>query len=1294
MEGEHGTSEWGEEEIVHEIAAANNDAVDERVLTTTEQFARKEVQREANSTRRTAMLVRKTTSASKKMMISADKIALRMTQSNKATTRAFTRGVTSSRALARISKNSESALYGRSRYRRRRTAALTRAARFVPSNEDSLEHLRGQMSSTLTTFISRISNYLAPATPLSFERIDTNEDNFEKEEEILDEDNLRSDFYAEEFKLSMQYVESVSLYIPRLMSLILGRRARREDLKSLQAKGAILGIYWSIRIYLSSDESGIALKAKDNHYFRLEENRNIMNTRAKEQPYTRISRYNLRHRLQPAEVLSAPNTEYFDGDWLRWALPTFHELYQEDARKYGHLLIDLRHVEHIVPNVRGMANARTVRGTTSLDRRAFYLYTLTRLRSSPQLETVLRTTRREVPEFSATEHVVKPGKAWVARNMPWIAHYVGRSRAVSARKLSRRKRLRILKVMKTVTRRWIVRGIPSLIERFSGIEPKEITEKVLYVFNIVTKMRSNFFARNVHTRTARELGGVSNLLFSYGRLLRDSEYEHSAFTKFCARAYIKEHVVARNSSGYTSNLDDGEESGSFSSLAADQTRQKSSHNRQYLLRQGEEMDITRAEQLRYPLTLTPSSTTEESSRDERKFIYTHSSASEQNEWLRYYRERALSYRLNTGLNAPRVELKSEREQKSALNFPNRAEPAFHPARTKKENTIRQERAQQLRAARTRASYDARSYFYKMEGRVIGAFNTFRQAKKRTTWISLPKERSIPSIGVLVQKGVREQAERYQLKSCVLSRLKLRIQRLGMPILRSGIVVKSRIYRLVQILNRRIAIASARMLKQTSGPRIFTKRDQVIFNEQGTDAERDFVYFANRSYSLISLEEERQETLICLEIESLECATFDRFRGELYELLTALPSKKLRLARRWLGFFKKNTKDDWIHEGVHFENRGEDSYTLEMAQAVRPSIFELFTVKRLRTAKEKQETRWLEERTKKNGAFVPETEPFSLIPADNFVDLKTVRHRLHDVKHMTWKERSDTFIRSWQKYSRTLYNAFSFPIEERLRIRWLEGELFNRALYSTNHGELRRHHMPGEQKRFKRGHAVRRHLYAIRSRNVFMKRKRRHTMRRMNMRLHLELFGLRDVRAAKKHFRTLRRRSRPSEGAFAHLQKGLMTRLSCVLLQMNLAPTAWWSETIARFGVVRVNNRVVNSPSYQLKAGDTISINHEILEEYTHWFTPPNQDSEEISASGDRWSFSGHTENLITDRGVDTILFSGAAREEELTPTGRLQAQLFRAAALDASGMSRRTITTRATSVNKKEVINKYKKGQS
>jgi hypothetical protein len=71
------------------------------------------------------------------------------------------------------------------------------------------------------------------------------------------------------------------------------------------------------------------------------------------------------------------------------------------------MLIDLRHIEKIVPNTIGVANSRTKRGTTSLDRRAFYLYTLPRVRSNPQFETVLRTIRRKIPEFSATEHVIK-----------------------------------------------------------------------------------------------------------------------------------------------------------------------------------------------------------------------------------------------------------------------------------------------------------------------------------------------------------------------------------------------------------------------------------------------------------------------------------------------------------------------------------------------------------------------------------------------------------------------------------------------------------------------------------------------------------------------------------------------------------------------------------------------------------------------------------------------------------------------------------------------------------------------
>ena len=61
----------------------------------------------------------------------------------------------------------------------------------------------------------------------------------------------------------------------------------------------------------------------------------------------------------------------------------------------------------------------------------------------------------------------------------------------------------------------------------------------------------------------------------------------------------------------------------------------------------------------------------------------------------------------------------------------------------------------------------------------------------------------------------------------------------------------------------------------------------------------------------------------------------------------------------------------------------------------------------------------------------------------------------------------------------------------------------------------------------------------------------------NQRMFLKLFNLPDVGAARRHFRTLNKRSmKGKRNGFAHSLRGLGDRLDVILMNLKLAPTIY------------------------------------------------------------------------------------------------------------------------------------------
>lgn len=95
------------------------------------------------------------------------------------------------------------------------------------------------------------------------------------------------------------------------------------------------------------------------------------------------------------------------------------------------------------------------------------------------------------------------------------------------------------------------------------------------------------------------------------------------------------------------------------------------------------------------------------------------------------------------------------------------------------------------------------------------------------------------------------------------------------------------------------------------------------------------------------------------------------------------------------------------------------------------------------------------------------------------------------------------------------------------------------------------------------------------------------LRRYNQKLHYSLFSLRDRNAARRHFKKLSYRSRPSISGFVSASHGLTDRLDVTLMHLGVVPSIYWARLVAEFGLLRVNNATVTNPNYILCPGDIL-----------------------------------------------------------------------------------------------------------
>jgi hypothetical protein len=225
----------------HELELTSTAATEEAVLTTVEHRARREARKVAHSKRRRSFLTEKGARFKKSVLLYAEKIARRLTQKGVGMTSKSVAGAVTSRTLYLRSRKKTIPSYNRSKYRRRCFAAIKRVERDSSISERSAIAARQNVNRAIAQFVE---NPFAPSkiAPLAFE---TKLENYIDSEanEVVSDEVIKSDFYQEELKLAAQYLETVGLYLPRLISFLISRRVKKENLTFAQVKGLVLATY-------------------------------------------------------------------------------------------------------------------------------------------------------------------------------------------------------------------------------------------------------------------------------------------------------------------------------------------------------------------------------------------------------------------------------------------------------------------------------------------------------------------------------------------------------------------------------------------------------------------------------------------------------------------------------------------------------------------------------------------------------------------------------------------------------------------------------------------------------------------------------------------------------------------------------------------------------------------------------------------------------------------------------------------------------------------------------------------
>lgn len=173
------------------------------------------------------------------------------------------------------------------------------------------EVISDKINSIPTRLIASVNTF-SRATPLYFQKPATT---LVKSEALKQHELLAAIVLKEaRYKLTAQYVESVTALIPELMNYMFSRQIEKRKVNYEAAKHVVRNIYWSLRVYLNVDPFDVRFFLKDNTPNALVRIFDNISDLAASQKTFQPQRAVLRYRFQPARLMRSRNTMRFRGD--------------------------------------------------------------------------------------------------------------------------------------------------------------------------------------------------------------------------------------------------------------------------------------------------------------------------------------------------------------------------------------------------------------------------------------------------------------------------------------------------------------------------------------------------------------------------------------------------------------------------------------------------------------------------------------------------------------------------------------------------------------------------------------------------------------------------------------------------------------------------------------------------------------------------------------------------------------------------------------------------------------------
>jgi ribosomal protein S4 len=956
-----------------------------------------------------------------------------------------------------------------------------------------------------------------------------------KEQDALAEIAAKEDRY----RITAQYVESVTTFIPELMNYMLSKKIENKRVAYTTAQHMVRNIYWSLRVYLNVDPFDIRFFLRDKtpagRVLLFEDVSDLSVTQKTLQPQRAI----LRYRFQPSRLLLAPSTKRFRGDWLRAFFPAKHALYQENPEDYRYFLLSTRWIRRLRIGPRGMDSWITTCPVVNHETRARQLLKLRCSRKRRRFETVLQTTRR-LP---------------VAEKAPWVSTAAERA-PFFARHFSTFSNRGLM-----LTSRWIHRNkrFVSLEEGWRTVPPvSQVIARNRVLSRIEARGRTSYLntkrkaitASSLDTRFIRAKSPRSRqyLIRASQRVLQSSKQLKLAdlvsyrsllsrnaggvkkaalrWTRGTRQTYSPTLTVSKAHPALFATRNRYLLRRVQDALFARSTRAAPTESTRSILHHRTARVRTKSAFHRKPLALLSNA------------IFANINFSQ----LRTARQRFTAKRRKGIVRKPRLYLslkpKGSLAQKKLrlINVNARSNLFGRSAVGKRHKRFSHYFSAEYGRQLARRHDIARACGLYTKFRRQTPFETHRSRLwDRLTLRWMKKYR----IGRYWLRDTSHWLRDPWLSEIVAADMSIRFDRYGGQ-LRSQ----------PQQVGEYVAEVDAfgRDIPRKKAPRERHKYQKIM---PSVPVDKD---------------PEIKKTDRILKHGSATSKIVVRHRLEIARQARRKPIPSMRLA--------------------NYEYR--DAIREHKAEKVK-SIKQREEEERARV-----KTYWAR-KAKKLPPIRPRRLPLKH-PANLWLPHVIWKEIQRRIRKFEWRESDEVFFR------RGFRTAFQFYPNERRKAPWLEHLLYTRATYSTRLREFRRRQYPHEQKKFKWLQRVRKLLYPGR-RVRYIKWRRWPQLRRYNQKLHYSLFNLRDRAAARRHFKRLNGRTRPAISAFVSMSRGLTDRLDVTCLKMGFAPTIYWARIVSEFGLLRVNGTTVYDPSYQLKPADVIYPNWDTVARFQHYFKP-------------------------------------------------------------------------------------------